>query len=136
MFGQIPKYQIHRLQRMQNTTAGYVYGRYTAIKDVIDLNWLPVKENIGYNTIKLVHKSLHCKLWPKYLNVELREPARNLRSSDLGAKILQGGTNTFQQQATIYNELPPNIRRIEEFSVFNKEVRGYLKDRALRALSL
>ena len=35
MYGQLPEYLINRLQRVQNTSAGYVYGRHTKMLDVI-----------------------------------------------------------------------------------------------------
>ena len=54
--GQSAKYLISRLQRVQSTTACYVYGRYDRTLDVINLNWLPVEENIEMNTVKLAHK--------------------------------------------------------------------------------
>ena len=49
----------NRLQRVQNTAAGYVYGRYAETPDVINLNWLPIEENIEMNAVKLAHKSLN-----------------------------------------------------------------------------
>ena len=35
MYGQLPEYLINRLQRVQNTSAGYVYGRHAKMLDVI-----------------------------------------------------------------------------------------------------
>ena len=95
--GQLPKYLINRLQRVQNTTAGYVYGRYAKMLDVINLNWLHIEENIEMNTVKLARKSLKDELWPNYLNLALIERKRNLQSSDLGPIIKQGDNYTFQQ---------------------------------------
>ena len=40
------KDQLHRLQKVQNAAAGFVTKRHANIKDVIDLKWLPVIENI------------------------------------------------------------------------------------------
>ena len=51
MYGQLPKYLINRLQRVQNTTAGYVYGRHAKMLEVINLNWLPIEENMKINTV-------------------------------------------------------------------------------------
>ena len=34
--------------------------------DVINLNWLPIEENIEMNTVKLAHKSLNDELWSNY----------------------------------------------------------------------
>ena len=62
VYGQLPKYLINRLQRVQNTTAGH-----DEMLDVINLNWLPIEDNIEMNTVKLAHKSLNDELWPNYL---------------------------------------------------------------------
>ena len=80
VYGQLLKYLINRLQRVQNTTVGYVYGRYAKMLDVINLNWLPIEENMEMNTIKLAHKSLNDKLSPNYLKLALIERKRNLLS--------------------------------------------------------
>ena len=113
VFGQLPKYLINRLQRVQNTTAGYVYGRYAKTLDVnwlnLNLNWLPIERNIEMNTVKLARKSLNDELWPNYLKLVLIEHKRNLRLSDLGPIIKQGDNYTFQQQATVYNNVPKDF---------------------------
>ena len=44
VYGQLPKYLINRLQRVQNTTVGYVFGRYAKMLDIINLNWLPIRK--------------------------------------------------------------------------------------------
>ena len=106
VFGQLPKYLINRLQRVQNTTAGYVYRRYAKTRDV---NWLPIERNIEMNTVKLAHTSLNDELWPNYLKLALIEHKRNLQSSDLGPIIKQGDNYTFQQQATVYNNVPKDF---------------------------
>ena len=71
-----------------------MYGRYAKTLDVINLNWLPIEENIEMNTVELV-------LWPTYLKLALIERKSNLRSSDLGPIIKQGDDYTFQQQTTV-----------------------------------
>ena len=100
VYGQLSKYLINRLQREQNTTVGYVCGRYAETLDVINLNWLPTEENIEMNTVKLAQKSLNNELWPNYLKLALVELKGNLRSSDLGPIIKQENDYTFQQQAS------------------------------------
>ena len=84
VYSQLPKYLINRLQGVQNTTAGYVYGQYAKTLDVINLNWPPIEENIEMNTVKLAHKSLNNELWPNYLKLALIKRKRNLQSSDFG----------------------------------------------------
>ena len=88
VYGQLPKYLINRIQRVQNITAGYVYGPYAKMLEVINLNWLPIEENIEINNVKLAHKSLNDELWPNYLKLALVERKRNLRSSELGPIIV------------------------------------------------
>ena len=105
--------------------------------DVINLHWLPIEENIDINTVKLAHKSLNDELWPNYLKLGLIERKRNLRSSDLGPIIKQGDNYTFQQQATVYNNLPKNVKEINDFKAFSRKIKGFYKDMALaRVLSL
>ena len=65
--------------------------------DVINLNWLPIEENIEMNTVKLAHKSFNNELWPNYLKLALIECKRNLLSSDIRSIIKPGDDYTFQQ---------------------------------------
>ncbi|XP_066929003.1 uncharacterized protein [Clytia hemisphaerica] len=67
VFAQIPKYQLDRLQKIQNIAAGYVLSRYATLHDVIELKWLPVKEYFELNTSKIVHKSRRDANHPHYL---------------------------------------------------------------------
>ena len=134
---QLPKYLIKRFQRVQNTTAGYVYGRYAKTFDVISLNWLPIEKNIEMNTVKVVQKSLNNELWSNYLKLALIERIKNLRSSNLRPTIKQGDDYTFQQQATVYNNVPKDFKEIYDFKAFSRKIKGFYKDKALlRVLSL
>ena len=77
VYSQVQVYLINRLQRIQNTTAGYVLNKYANINDVISLNWLPINENIQFSTVKMTYLALHDPNWPKYLSVELEQKKRN-----------------------------------------------------------
>ena len=123
--GQLPRYLINRLQRVQNITTGYVYGRYAKTLGVINLSWLPSEENIEMNTVKLAHKSLNEELWPNYLKLALIERKRNLRSSDLGSIIKQGDDYSLQQQATAYNNVPKDFKEINDFKTFSRKIKGF-----------
>ena len=137
MYGQLPKYLINRLQRVQNTTAGYVYGRHAKTLDVINLNWLTIEEDIEMNTVKLTQKPLKDELWPDYLKLALIERKRNLRSSNLGPMIKQGDDYTFQQQATVYNNMSKDFKEINDFKAFSRKIKGFYNGKALaRVLSL
>ena len=126
----------NRLQKIQNITAGYVYSRYASIQDVIKLNWLPIREYMDFNTVKLVHKSRLDKNHPTYLNVEFAVPRRILRSASNGPMDKHGITGTFQEQARCYNELPSNIKLHKSQKKFNIEAKKYYLNKALaRALS-
>ena len=104
--------------------------------DAINLSWLPIEENMEMNTVKLAHKSLNNKLWPNDLKLALIEHKRTLQSSDLGPIIKQGGDYTFQQQATVYNNLPRDFKEINDFEAFSRKIKGFYKDKALaRVLS-
>ena len=53
VYSQLPKYLMRRLQRTQNTAAGYVFGRYSKESDFITaLGWLPVQKMMELATVK------------------------------------------------------------------------------------
>ena len=89
------------------------------------------------NTVKLAQKLLNNELWPIYLKLALIERKRNLWSSDLGPVIKQGDDYTFQQQATVDNNVPKDFKEINDFKAFSRKIKGFYKDKALlRVLSL
>ena len=61
IFHPLPVYPEKRLQRLQNACAGFVTRKFADREDIIKLNWLPVKENVEFNILKLAHKSLYDK---------------------------------------------------------------------------
>ena len=137
VYGQLPRYLRNRLQRVQNCAAGYVFGRYRRILDVVNLNWLPVDENIEYSIVKLSYKAINDPIWSEYLHTKVVQHKRNLRSTNTGPKIDFAGKGTFQSQAAIFNNLPQKIRESSTINVFSKSAREYFKDIALaRVLSL
>ena len=70
------------------------------------------------NTVKLAYKSRNDELWPNYIKLALIKRKRNLRSSDLGLIIKQGDDCTFQEQATVYNNLPKDFKETNDFKAF------------------
>lgn len=137
VYGQLPAYLLKRLQNVQNCAAGYVLGKYAKLADNITLNWLPVKENIEYNVVKYVHQALNDDLWPSYLAIEVKKPGRNLRSTSNGHKLQFAEKKVFQDQASVYNELPLKLRQNIDKKSFCREGRKFYKDKALaRALSM
>lgn len=137
VYAQIPKYQVERLQKIQNIAAGYVLSRFATLNDVIQLKWLPVKEYIELNTAKIVHKSRRDKNHPSYLNVEFSNPSKKLRCTLKEPMIKVVNDGTFQCQARWYDDLPENIKSLKTLEEFNKEAKKYYFDKALaRVLSL
>ena len=80
------------------------------------------------NTVRLAHKLLNNESWSNYLKLALIERKRNLRSLDLGPIIKQRDDHTFQQQATVYNNV---------LKAFSRKIEEFYKDKPLaRVLSL
>ena len=127
VFAQIPKYLIHRLQKVQNVTAGYVLSHYATTKDVVDLKWLPIKELFEWNTVKLVHKSKFDPKHPEYLKVDFHIPRRNVRSEDQEPLVTPGETKTFQAQAQVFDDLPTNFKTIKDYEKFSEETKKVFK---------
>ena len=58
---EISKYLQSRLERLRNCVAVYVLRKYSYTLDVINLNWLSVAENTGFELAKLAYQRLHEK---------------------------------------------------------------------------
>ena len=66
----LPKYQIQKIQRIQNSAARLLSGtsRYSRITPILkELHWLPVESRIKYKIILTTFKCLHSSA-PKYLS--------------------------------------------------------------------
>ena len=70
IFYNLPKYQIQKIQRIQNSAARLLSGtsRYSRITPILkELHWLPVESRIKYKIILTTFKCLHGSA-PKYLS--------------------------------------------------------------------
>jgi len=94
----LPAYQEKRLQRQQNACAGFVTRKFAGLEDIIKLNWLPVKENVEFNILKLALKSLYDdNSFPEYLKLTLHQVTScNLRSSTAPVFSIPRESGTFQ----------------------------------------
>lgn len=84
LFG-LPKYEIAKFQRIQNSAARLVFrAKYRDhMRPVLyDLHWLPIEQRIVYKVLLIAFKVLH-DLAPSYLKDLLSkyQPSRSLRSS-------------------------------------------------------
>ena len=112
VFDSLPAYQIKRLQKVMNCDAGFTLGLYPTVIDVIQLNWLPVKEKIQFITAKLVHKALY-KGFLDYLKLELTSNIRTLRPNTETRITPFGHKNSFTyREPTIFDVLPEYIKNL------------------------
>ncbi|XP_068728845.1 uncharacterized protein [Montipora capricornis] len=106
IFHALPEYQIKRLQPVQNTCVAFVLRHYAKSSDVINLNWLPIRERIELSLLKMRHKSLYYEGWPKHLQLEFqRSCSYNLRSSDAPRLSVPRETDTFKLMAPVKRKM-------------------------------
>ena len=98
------------------------------------LHWLPIPQRIVYKLTLLTFKALH-GLAPQYLTelLERYSPTRNLRSMDLDLLVIPKtrlksyGDRAFLKAApTLWNNLPLNIRRINDVVSFKSALNTHL----------
>ena len=133
----LPKYELDKLQRVQNAAARLITGKKKSdhITPVLkDLHWLPIKYRINFKIMLLVYKSLH-NLAPDYLQkiIEERCPTRTLRSSRRSLlstpKIYTTtyGKRAFSHAAPeLWNSLPEYIKSAESILEFKSFLKTYL----------
>ena len=133
VYGQLPDYLLNRLQRTQTTAAGYVLGKYANITDVINLHWLPIKENIEFNVSKLTYNALHDTKWPSYMKID-----NTIIESAKMKTINKTDSKTFNDQVnSCYHDMRKNEFNNTNRVDFLKRAKAYYTDKALaRALSM
>ena len=85
LLGGLNNRQLDRLQRVQNSAAGVIYGvrqREHITPSLRSLHWLPIRMRIMFKICTYMFKAIH-GLGPEYINcfVERYMPVRALRSS-------------------------------------------------------
>ena len=137
VYAQLPSYQINRLQRKQNTAAGYVLNRYVHMTDAIKhLKWLRIKENNEFSISKLVFLALNDTNWPKYLPIENVKNRRSLRTENT-MKVTRGEGNCFSNQTMVFKELSKSVRCSPTVNSLKHKAKKYYMDKALaRSLSM
>ena len=133
----LPKYQLQRLQYVQNTGARVVLqvSKFQHITPVLcELHWLPIQYRIIFKILLLVYKSLNGTS-PSYLAQELyyRSHTRSLRSvsNELLMKP-RSYTKTYGDRAFAvhapreWNLIPYGIRKSNTISSFKRSLKTYL----------
>ena len=137
LFG-LPKYQLDRLQKVQNAAARVIFriAKFDHITPaLIDLHWLPVSFRVQFKLLLLVYKALHNQS-PSYIKDLLSlKPAANyaLRSSAKSLLVVPKvncstlGDRAFAHAAPVlWNSLPLTIRTSSSLAIFKKQLKTFL----------
>ena len=115
LYGALLDYLVKRLQKVQNTAASFVLGKFTKVNGVITLGQFPIKERIDYSIGKRAYQALNDDKWPRYLSLKVKQGARVLRSNSGGLKLEHSKIqDSFQYNAAnVFNNLPEHIKLMD-----------------------
>lgn len=128
---------INKLQLLQNAVARLLSGtpKYTAISaEIRKLHWLPVKKQVQFMALCLVHRALH-ETGPCYLRKLFAwySPCRTFRSATSRVVLVPcirmanwGGRRFAIVAGRAWNQLPGYLRYISELSAFRKRLKTWL----------
>ena len=136
LLGGLPKSSINKMQAVQNIAAKVTLGKHkydSTTSCLFQLHWLPIKFRIDYKIISMVHKGLHGQALP-YLTRLLQyseQGRKGLRSEKDTTRLLVPHTSkkTFASWSfsvlgpKLWNDLPQDIRRIDNYARFKKELK-------------
>ena len=137
----LPKVQLKRLQRIQNSAARIIARtpKRQHISPVLErLHWLPVSERVDYKVLTLTYKSLK-GLAPGYLSELLQErrPNRTTRLSsqflltEPRSRTVTYGDRAFSRAAPrLWNNLPQSLREATSLHSFKTMLKTFLFRRA------
>ena len=133
----VPKYQLQRLQYVQNTAARVVslVDKFQHITPVLkELHWLPIHYRIVFKILLLVYKSLNGAS-PSYLAKQLRYCAHSRSMRSISNEMLiqpRSYSKTYGDRAfsvcapNLWNKLPLAIRKSRSVDSFKKTLKTYL----------
>ena len=125
LWGGCEGYLLHALQVLLNKAARLVtgYSRFTSTRRLMDsCRWLSVKQLIAYQSIVMIHKTIHTRR-PHYLHSRL-----NLEF-DYGTRQQSSGCIRFDQTYRYKGDLPKNSFRVRGTISYNSipaEIRSSL----------
>ena len=136
VYHNLPHYLVKRLQRIQTACASFVAGKFVESKDITKLSWLPVKEHIEWQLLKLVHKAILSREWPGYLRLKQFKHSGTLRSTAaMQLEILLVPHTCQDQAAKSLNILPGCVRNCIDFNQFSKMTFKFLMNKVKDNLS-
>jgi hypothetical protein len=133
----LPAYQLHRLQRIQNSAARLI--TLTRCKEHItpvlkNLHWLRVQERIKFKILLITYKIMN-GMAPSYLK-ELVKPYKSqriLRSQSKSIlRVPPTKTSTFGDRAfsvsapKLWNSIPQDIKMSSSVELFKKQLKTFL----------
>ena len=133
----LPKYQVNKMQRVQNTAVQLVTrsSKYNHITPLLQqLHWLPVLYCVVFKILLLVYKARH-GLCPGYVSEQWQEwkQSRVLHLSSLGLLAAPTSrTKTYGDRAfsvcapKLWNGLPNHVRNVGTLPLFKKNLKTYL----------
>ena len=133
----LPKYQVNKMQRVQNTVVQLVTrsSKYNHITPLLQqLHWLPVLYCVVFKILLLVYKARH-GLCPGYVSELLQERKSSpaLRSSSPGllatptSRTKRNGERTFSVSSPkLWNGLPNHFRNVGTLPLFKKNLKTFL----------
>ena len=133
----LPKYQVNKMQRVQNTAARLVTrsSKHDHVTPLLQqLHWLPVSYRIVFKILLLVYKARH-GLCPGYVSELLQERKSSpaLRSSSPGllatptSRTKTNGERTFSVSSPkLWNGLPNHFRNVGTLPLFKKNLKTFL----------
>ena len=118
-----------------------IQNKYSTCEDITKLKWLLVPERINFTIAKLIFRGLLRENIPENLEIQVRTSNRSLRTPN---KVILEYANLQKQQSfyinyasTVYNELPNEIKKCEQYSTAINQLRKYFIDKTIaRALSM
>ena len=133
----IPKYNIQKLQKIQNASSKVIYklSKYDCVTTLLkELHWLPIVHQISFKICTLMFKCIH-GFAPKYLSdlVILPHPHnRTLRSIDNNVlytcrsrtELVHRGSFRLQGPQ-MWNSLPRNITECQTLTLFKSKLKTY-----------
>ena len=141
LFGR-PKYQLDRLQKVQNAAArvNFQVGKFGHITPaLIDLHWLSVTFRVQFKLLLLVYKSLRTQSPPYIKDFLSLKPATNYALCSSAQSLLfipkancsSLGDRAFVHAApALWNSLPLTIRTRSSLAILKKQLKKFLVRKA------
>ena len=132
----LPSYQINKIQRVMNIAARLIFKapRDTSITGLLkQLHWLKVEDRIKFKILTLTWKSIHDQA-PNYISslINSNQASRSLRSVNaLNLHVprtrTRYGDRSFRHASPkLWNSLPLDIKRQQNFGSFKRALKTYL----------